>query len=229
MAHHISVIWCGALVRQDAKPPVVREVSNHLDAWYRVVVDSAGEQGAHYEYRMHLQPIAIRAPLQRHQKKKKIETELDRSFQFVLTELEAQYGDRTVHQGTFGVVPLMLNSSGFPGGLSFQGQLTPFVIPLLSWYLPPAGAQPGKSFDILPEMFDGKLKIDGFGKFVPQDDGKTDLSIETDFQIDGVDFIKKRKLVASISLDSQSGEVLSAAGKYTAPDGTVQFHLNLEH
>jgi hypothetical protein len=233
LTHHGGVFCTIAVAIQETKPPIVRTVSPKIKPIYRVTLDTTGGETAHYEYTMRIVPFSSRplaAPqgkVPQAKKAKPAAQPIDRAVQFVLTALHAQYGDKSVQQGDFGVVPLYFPESGLPLGLTFKGErLTAFILPLISWYLPPAGAEPDKSFDLEKDTIDDVLEVSGSGVFHAPEDGKEDLSLEIDFQINGVDYIKKRRLVLAISLDSTDGEVLSANGNYSAPDGTVSFRVS---
>jgi hypothetical protein len=127
----------------------------------------------------------------------------------------------------FGGIPLTLDQTGFPGGLTFQGMAIHYSIPLVAWYLPPDEVKLNESFDVQPANYFPNLVVSGKARLARPERQEQRLTFNFVFQVEGEELTRQnlRTLNGSSWFDPKDGRLLRADGKFTTSTGTITFAL----
>jgi hypothetical protein len=192
------------ITAQDA-PLIERHLKPKAILEYRVELTTIANQLARYDYTMRGTVGG---------------TQGDGEFpvQFILEKMKGEIEGMAISSERFGSMQTRFGPKGFPRGLSFVGSALSFSMPLLSFYLP---EKTGAVVEFASESYDGRISV--VGKAVVKG-----LRVESQAKMvvseEEPDQSMFRKLKMTAEFD-KNGVLLTSQGKYTAPDGTVNFKL----
>ena len=193
------------LVALDDKPPIERKLKPKMTLEYRVELTTIGNQIARYDYTM-------RGTVGPEQGTKEY------NVTFVLEDMKGEIAGGATSSARFGSVQVALGPTGFPKNLSFLGNALSFSMPLLSFYLP---EKAGAEVEFISPAYDQRITVVGkaWAKGVR-------IESQANLVVSGEepDRSTLRRLKMKAEFD-KSGTLLSSSGKYTAPDGTVNFKV----
>jgi hypothetical protein len=195
---------------EDPKPAVVRKVRAKQEDVYEVALTTIGKAIVRYAYDMRLtvtdtKPDGDKWPMVA-------------TLENVKTEIAGKELDR----GKFGSIKLEMPEAGFPIGLTFLGDTLPFSLPLLSFYLPESNESP---LAFKSPMYDRVIYAAGTVTTKPGAEHQVQTSARFFVENEEKDQSMFRKLSMTAVFDTKTGQLIRSNGKYTAPDGTVNFRI----
>ena len=206
-------------VQGDASAPEVERLfkNKEIDR-YTVVIDSDGLIGkAHYEFEWKMSSGLADAK------------SAQASISVTFLNLRAKIGDDVApKEKVFGSASYRLAATGFPLNLSIGGKTSLFVMPLLSWYLPPAAVQEESKFSVPDTVFDNALHVTGDGNVKSDKQSQLVVELNLVFNVGDKPVPTKDKpptLHSIATFNSKTAALLSAEGEIDSPSGLATFRI----
>ena len=204
----------------DDQAPIVKRVFRKKQSdTYEVSIDTEGPSGsAHYDYQIRFQLSGALDPAK------------PAHFAVTFINLRGTVGDLDVPKSKlFGASQYDLADTGWPTPFSLVGGNGPFLVPILSWYLP-SGVAALKGPMLIPdETLDGSMKMGGTDTLIKLEKGKAIFKLALAFAVrksDGSGY-QDANAGAQItsSFDAKSGRLDSAEGTMKGFGGQMSFKL----
>ncbi|CAN5489522.1 hypothetical protein BH11ARM1_BH11ARM1_16400 [soil metagenome] len=208
------------------KPEIMRTIGERAKVKYEVEIVTTGTESAKRDYKMLLRRLPTK-PLTKEEKAEELKRDIAIPIQFVMSDLVSSVAGNNASSGPFGASAVDARKSGFLEGLSFRGDLLPYALPLLSFWLPDASLPHGKWQPITSPAYNDVVRFQGLGRVAEGSSSTWSVTFDGNLAIDGEkpDNSKNRRVRTNATINRADGLVDSANGKYTAPDGTIEFTI----